>query len=648
MIKRTALFYIIYFILFNHTLKSQTLSDLKQKLPTLNPQEKIDCYLKIANFFGDKLGQTDSLLFYSQLAYKKSKEINCEKCELASLLNIAVSYQKQNNFDTSITILNKLLPRALKTNNQELIGDIKFNLGVDYRRLNNFKEATENFIEALSVYEKTENNQGITLTHVRLAGIFTLQKQFPQALIYGTKAKQSMPQNMEPLSKITVLSTLSGMYIQIAANDKRYIDSAILCAKTALDLTNKYGYFTKGNQLCLSISNAFTNKGEDIKALEYCKRSLEYRKYLFPKEILVTYLTLSNCYYKLKQNTQAITYIDSVKYILKDYPDPFYEMRSAESAHEYYKAVGNVNKSLECMERFHTLKDSLFNEEKTKVINELEQKYNKAQNEKTIKELGQEKEILNQKEQINNLRINALIFGVLFLALLIFVIVFFYRQSLLKNKFKTLEIEQRLNRARINPHFFFNALASLQSLSLEEKKSKEISEYIHRFSKIMRESLESTFNELNTIENEIEFLTHYLELQKLRSDNKFTYSFNISKDIETDAILIPGMVLQPFIENSIEHGFSTIESGGLIEIHFYLKTEKLYISITDNGSGFKENEKHKNYPSRATQIIRDRLYLLNKKYKTNATFELTNNLNNAGTKVEIMLPVITKGEGINN
>lgn len=632
---------LIIFLFKSFGLRSQELNGLKQKLKKLKGKDQVDCYLEIANLFGDKLGQTDSLLFYSKLAYQKAQLFSCEKCEQAALLNIAIAYQKQNQFDTSTVILTDLLSRVKKSGDQNLVGDIKFNIGTNYRRLNNFKKAISVYLEALSVYQNTNNYDGITLTNIRLAGIFTLQKQFEQALIYAAKAKQSMPEGMDPLSQITVLSALSGIYLQIASNDKRYIDSSIVCAKTALNLTEKNQFYTKGNQLCLSISSAYDLKGEFDKALMYCKQSMNYRKYLYPSEIMNTYMSFGDRYYKLKQYKTALNYLDSLKIVLATTKDPFYEMRISERVYTYNKDFGNADKALEGLERFGFLKDSLFNVEKSKVINELEQKYNKAQNEKTIKELGQEKEILNQKEEISKLQINALVIGVLFLALLIFVIVFFYRQSVLKNKFNTLETEQRLNRARINPHFFFNALASLQALSLEGKKPEEISEYIHRFSKIMRESLESTFNELNTIENEIEFLTHYLELQKLRSDNKFTYQFIIDEKIEADILLLPGMILQPFIENSIEHGFSSIESGGKIDIEFDLEGDNLKIVITDNGSGFKENDKHKGYPSRATQIIKDRLYLLNKKYKTNAIFELTN-LPNKGTKVIIVLPVIPK------
>jgi LytS/YehU family sensor histidine kinase len=158
----------------------------------------------------------------------------------------------------------------------------------------------------------------------------------------------------------------------------------------------------------------------------------------------------------------------------------------------------------------------------------------------------------------------------------------------------------------------------------------------------MRQSLESTFSELDTVENEISFLTDYLELQKLRSENRFNYEFELDDSIETNELLIPGMILQPFIENSIEHGFKNIAHEGHINISFSIKDKALKVVIIDNGQGIKDNEKHKTYPSRATQIIKDRLFLLNKTYKSNANFALTTLNNDQGIKVEINLPVIYK------
>ena len=197
-----------------------------------------------------------------------------------------------------------------------------------------------------------------------------------------------------------------------------------------------------------------------------------------------------------------------------------------------------------------------------------------------------------------------LIFGSL---LTLLTLIFFFRQRSLQNKQNIMLAEQRLNRARINPHFFFNAMASLQNLSLQEK-STQTTLFISRFAKIMRQSLESTYEELVTVESEIDFITNYLEVQKLRFPEKFDFTFDIDHNLEINELKMPGMIIQPFVENAIEHGFNTIDYKGLILISFVDDKEQIKISIEDNGIGNTDQKKVKNHKSRAMQIIKDRLY----------------------------------------
>lgn len=221
---------------------------------------------------------------------------------------------------------------------------------------------------------------------------------------------------------------------------------------------------------------------------------------------------------------------------------------------------------------------------------------------------------------------------------------FFIRQQSLKSKQKILETEQRLNRARMNPHFFFNALSSLQSFAMEGNDGKSIASNLSKFSHIMRETLESTYKEYVTIEQETEFLKEYLDLQKIRFPHKFSFQISIADTIEPEYTLIPSMILQPFIENSIEHGFSGINYPGEIIVDFKKEQSDLQITITDNGKGLlvtgKENSEH---ISRASQIsIRDRIYLLNIKLKTKASFSIDNSISGKGVVVQIKLPLIDK------
>jgi LytS/YehU family sensor histidine kinase len=300
-----------------------------------------------------------------------------------------------------------------------------------------------------------------------------------------------------------------------------------------------------------------------------------------------------------------------------------------------YKVKGDYKNAIQAIELMYQYSDSIYSKEKNKVINELEQKYQKAENEIKISDL-------NKENEIALLNVKFLALGVLAAVLIILIIIFFYRQSVLKNKFKVLETEQRLNRARMNPHFFFNALSSIQTLSMDKDNSSRVSSLISKFSKIMRQSLESTYDELTTIEDEVLFLKNYLDIQKVRFENKFDFEINVDAKLEQDELKVLGMLLQPFLENSIEHGFKNIDYKGILSIVFKKELDGLKIEVNDNGIGFKIDKIQKEYPSRVTQIIADRLFILNKQHKSKAKYEIKANPAGKGISVIVSLPLIYK------
>ncbi|HEY1038685.1 MAG TPA: histidine kinase, partial [Bacteroidia bacterium] len=269
----------------------------------------------------------------------------------------------------------------------------------------------------------------------------------------------------------------------------------------------------------------------------------------------------------------------------------------------------------------------------------------KAKNEKTIKELSQEKDLLKQQEEINDLQIRFLIIAIVFAIVLIISVILFYRQRALKQQQATLQVEQRLNRSRINPHFFFNALAALQNIMLNGTDKPKLVKNFTAFSKLMRQTLESSYNEFISIEKEIEFLDHYLNLQLLRKEGSFEYKYTIVSELEIEEIMIPAMLLQPFVENAIEHGFKSFTSGGLLLIDFRLNGKNLVITIDDNGAGIKQKKESDDptHISRATQITKDRLFLINKTLKVESGFKFIDKFE-AGTRVELTLPVLYKHE----
>lgn len=617
-------------LLYSVILTGQNVSSLKEASKKLKGKELVETYLEIGKLSYGQYSQADSLLFYSQKAFSAAVDQNYNEGKHKAQLSIGLAYQRLNNYDTSTFILNNLL----SVSDKNILGEAHSALGVNLYRVNDNKGAIDHYIKSVSFFNDAKNKNALPVVYTRMGVIFNNETQYAQALEYAKKAATALSEVSEPFSKITVLANLAGIYIQQGIENKIYVDTSIYYSKQALELVSKFGYYSKANQLCNSVSNAYFLKGDMTNALAYCKESLKFRQYLLPAEILVSYLNLADAYSRMKQHGNSLIYLDSVKQVVPLTNDPYYQMRLYERVHEYNKEAGNLKEALYGLERYKVIQDSLYTLEKNGAINELMQKYQKVENEKKINEL-------NKENEISSLNVKILAVGILAAILIIIIIIFFYRQSVLKNKFKVLETEQRLNRARMDPHFFFNALTSIQTLSMEDENNKKVPSLIAKFSKIMRQSLESTYDELITIEEEVIFLTNYLDLQKLRYNNKFDYEIKVDDQLEQDELKVLGMLLQPFIENAIEHGFKSIDYKGSLKINFIKETDGIKVVLKDNGVGFNTDVKHKEYPSRATQIINDRLVLLNKKQRTNAGYKLSRNPEGKGILVEVTLPFIT-------
>ena len=305
------------------------------------------------------------------------------------------------------------------------------------------------------------------------------------------------------------------------------------------------------------------------------------------------------------------------------------------------KAYENLNDSKNAslyFQKYIGLKERFDEKQNKATINELELKYNKVKNEQVIQKQQEKNKLLAKQNEIDSLNIRLLIGGLGFVVLLSLLVFFFLRQRSLKQRTQLLETEQRLNRSRMNPHFFFNLLASLQSFILKSDDKRESVLQLSRFSKIMRQTLESTYAENVNIHDEVQFLKEYLELQRFRKKDAFEYSIQIEEELLDSGIKIPSMLLQPFIENAIEHGINELQTAGTIKIAFLETEHFLKVTIEDNGKGLiAEKTTNQQHVSRATQISKERMLLLNSKYKTTARFQLIDT--GKGVKVEFELPL---------
>lgn len=228
-------------------------------------------------------------------------------------------------------------------------------------------------------------------------------------------------------------------------------------------------------------------------------------------------------------------------------------------------------------------------------------------------------------------------------------IVFFVSLWLIRNIKKKAQIKNELIsskltaiRAQMNPHFMYNTLNSIQDLILKSD-IKNTNYYLSKFSSLMRKILEFSDNEKVVLEEEIEMLNDYLELEKLRFGNDFKYRITVSKDIKTIELFLPSLIIQPFVENAIKHGLLHKKGEKKLHLDFKILHKKLIILIEDNGVGRKQSAEIKSrnklqHRSFATSAVQRRVELLNSNGLNVIHYQTTDlYLNNqpSGTKVEI-------------
>lgn len=221
-----------------------------------------------------------------------------------------------------------------------------------------------------------------------------------------------------------------------------------------------------------------------------------------------------------------------------------------------------------------------------------------------------------------------------------------YRVSIIKTRERhQKEMDHRITtlelsawRSKMNPHFIFNSLNAMQSL-FEDKDFLTGNKYIVNFSKILRKTIESSSNLFSTIMEEVEYQTNYLELEKLKKDGNLTYS--IIKNDDLDLYLIPSMVLQPIIENSIKHGIKSSQEGQII-IEFRKADKNIICSISDNGKGIQVENKDS---SQGISLVREKLVLIRKLTNKEVIFKYENLKNTQGetigVKTTFIFPLLT-------
>ena len=239
--------------------------------------------------------------------------------------------------------------------------------------------------------------------------------------------------------------------------------------------------------------------------------------------------------------------------------------------------------------------------------------------------------------------------GVIILLLLTILLIIIWRKNrLLKRResnHQMITLEQKALQSMMNPHFIFNALGSIQKYFLQNKP-KEAGLYLSQFARLIRQNISAINSVMINLEEEIDRLKNYLDLERLRMENKFEYTIEFEEGVEEEELLIPSMIIQPFVENAVWHGISALEDKGMIRISFALHSpQALKITIEDNGIGIKQASvyasKSEDHLNMGITMTRKRLEIIGKNMNVKTsidTSEISPGSPNPGMRVILIVP----------
>lgn len=306
---------------------------------------------------------------------------------------------------------------------------------------------------------------------------------------------------------------------------------------------------------------------------------------------------------------------------------------------KHYQERKDTQHSLAAYEQFINSLDSLIHSDSSLVDARMFEL-----TEGRIKELEQERDLQLQLISRKN-RFNYVLIGSVALML---ILLFFIVRALYAIKTKNKKIALQSLRREINPHFIFNSLNSVNQY-IAENNELEANKYLTSYSGLMRNIMEHSNKDFVSLSTELEQLKKYLGLEHMRFHDQFDYRIHVDENLDTDAIMIPNMLIQPHLENAIWHGLRYKEGKGMLQLDFKKEGQNIEVSITDDGIGLTKSKalktaNQKAHQSRGITNTTERVSLLNDLYKARISMHMEeiNDEGQSGTRVQIRLPLIHK------
>lgn len=588
------------------------------------------CYQRINNYiaayesFKKGLLITDKLLFPSE--YIDLNE------------SLAAIYDKMGNMQQALEIYKENEAFAKSQNNTRQAMISKGNIGQTLAGMGQYDKGLELLLEGLDYFDKTNDLATSRVLLINIAYVYGSIKNYEEALKYLIKAKEICKSMNSKYEEVLVRKNLSQVYIKLGKKDNALQELNLVLADF-IEMGDSIG-LAKTHQL---IGNFYKEELLYDKSLaSYALAKSIGSKFNDKRFDLSIQISLALTLFEKKDYIASEKEFDEALLLAKSLSlfediEQIYAFKS-----QIAEQKGHFKEALDYYKKHITFKDSVNIQNQLIEIEKIKFTYEAAVKDEEIKRLEADSalNLLLLKQKDLKYRFSMSFLGFLIIITFAFILLVYIRKNA---SFKTQEAKLKLLalRAQMNPHFIFNALASIQGFVLANNKN-EASDYLLKFSSLMRKVLDNSSKEEITLSEEIEMLRIYLDLEAARLNNKFTYSIYIDPKIKLEETLIPPLLIQPFIENSVWHGIANKKENGEISLRFELNENTIDCIIQDNGIGRAKAKQlqinNKLYPpSMGLKITKDRLAVLDKKKKLKQPLVFEDL--NEGLKVKVKIPL---------
>jgi tetratricopeptide (TPR) repeat protein len=625
--------------------QTRVIDSLKLQLNNTEGEERIKTLIGISyNYLRISV---DSSLKYSDQILKYSKETNNERGIARALFMMGNAYIEIGENKKALSKHKEAYSIFNKLSDTLAIGVTYNSLGMDYHNLGQYDKAIEQYLNASRIAKSFDDNYGRYYASNNIGTIYEDWDKYQLALEYYQHAL-NIAYGLDDRTYIGISLQNIGVAHQKLGNNAKaleYLEQSLQVSREIGDTKGIYNSHLNRGQI-------FESMGEREKAISSFKSALEAADNMGNKSKKAeAILNLGREYLQNNDLRNASLLLVEIKELMDDIEETNLKKDIYEALSEYYSKTGDFKNAYLNYLEFTALKDTIFNQDSRKEISEMQTLYelDKKENEILIQNLKIEK----QQSRLYYI-LSAIALLIVLSALL------FSRYKLKQKNFraelerKNIEIEQRLLRTQMNPHFIFNSLNSINSF-ISDSDPDSAQSFLSKFARLMRYILENSRKTMVPLEDEVNTLKLNMELEQLRFDNKFDFKINIEGSIDEEYTYVPPMLVQPFVENAILHGLAGKEEEGLIEVEFKATGKIMLCTIEDNGIGRKKageikKTKGKNLPagrqgkhrSLGMQVTKERLDILAEKYGGDISFEIIDledtEGNALGTRAVLRIP----------